>query len=117
MRLLLVAPQRLGLLQLLLDGAERLVDHRRQLRLHVVDLLLLAHRQVVLARHAHLDHDAVAIALLVRALLARERHVATGDLGGELFEVAEPLGDELLDPGTALDVLENYFRRYLHRSS
>src|SRR5260221_7373024 len=102
-------------LQLLLDGAESLVDHRGQLRVHVANHLLLLHRQIVLARHPHLDHHAVAVALVIRPLLLRERDMAAPDVLGELFQVLHALGDVVLDPGAAVNVLEDHFRCNLHR--
>src|SRR5260221_624441 len=104
-------------LQLLLDGAEGLVDERRQLGLHVADLLLLLHREVVLPRYAHLDHHAVVVALAVRGLLARQCHVAAREVLRKPLQVSKPLGNIALYPGAAIDAVEDYFRRKLHGTS
>src|SRR6267143_859041 len=71
-QLRLAAAQRRGPLQLALDRPEGEVDQRRQLALDVADLLLLFYRQVMMRRDPHLDHDAVAVALVMLALLARQ---------------------------------------------
>src|SRR4051812_3892114 len=113
-RLHVVAAQRLRLLELLLDGAEGLVDDRRQLRLHIKDLLLLLHREVVVLRHPDLDHHAVAVALAVRRGFLRDGDMAARNLLRELLEVRAALGDVLLDPRAAVDILEDYFRGSLH---
>src|SRR4051812_16113310 len=68
----------------------------------------------MVARHAHFHHHAIAIALAVRALLARKRHVAARDVLGELLQVLEALGDVVLHPWAAIDVLEDHFGRDLH---
>src|SRR5689334_6252657 len=113
-RLLVVAAQRGGFLQLALDGAEREVDERRHLRRHVDDLLLLLHRQIVLGRNAHLDHGAVAVAGVLRRLLARQGHVAARNAAREALEVLQALGYVRLDPGRAIDAVEDDLRSDLH---
>src|SRR5439155_10674112 len=102
------------LLELALDRAEREVDDRRQLRAHFPDLFVLADRQVVLRRHADLNHHAVMVALVVGAVFARQRNVAASDAVRELVEPADTLEDVALEPLRAVDLVKDDLRRSLH---
>ncbi len=113
-RLLVAAAQRRHLLQLALEGAEGEVDQRRQLRRHVADFLLLLHGEIVLRRHVHLHHDAVAVALVVRGDLLRQRDAAAGDALGVALQALQALGDVALHPFGAVDVVKDDLGRGLH---
>src|SRR6266850_7782928 len=113
-QLRLAAAQRRGPLQLALDRGEGEVDQRRQLVLDVADLLLLFYRQVMVGRDPHLDHHAVAVALVMLALLARQGDVAGGNALGVAVELEKPLRHVVLDPGRALDAMEGDLRVDLH---
>src|SRR5947207_10513653 len=103
-----------SLLELALDRAEREVDDRRQLRRHFPDLFVLADRQVVLRRHTDLNQHAVTVALVVGAVLARQRDVAASDAVRELVEPGDALEDVALEPLSALDLVKDDLRRSLH---
>src|SRR6266480_3901222 len=113
-QLRLAAAQRRGPFQLALDRGEGEVDQRRQLVLDVADLLLLFYRQIMVGRDAHLDHHAVAVALVMLALLARQGDMARGNAFGIAVELDKPLRDVVLDPGGALYTMEGDLRVDLH---
>src|SRR5438132_721726 len=102
LRLRLAAAQRRDPLQLALDRAESEIDQRRQLVLDVAHLLLLFYRQVMMGRDPHLDHHAVAVALVMLALLAREAKAANVDLEIQVYP-----GASLFKPNEQWNALVN----------